>query len=70
MKLLNWHNFGVLVLFLGLSWMFLPHATHVAIIDDEESEEHIIHVIEGGIAALAGVGLIEFENRRLKRRKR
>lgn len=50
------------VLFLGLLWMFLPHAAHNAIVfeieHEEEETEHYEHVIQGLIPtllALAGM---------------
>ena len=50
---------GCILLFLGLLWMFLPHATHHLIeIPSAENQEHIADIFEGLASVLAGLGFI------------
>ncbi len=59
-----------IVLFLGLLWMFLPHAAHGAITGVEEETEHYEHVIQGLIPTLlALVGMIWNEKQSKKKSK-
>lgn len=41
-----------IVLFLGLLWMFLPHAAHNLIISEVEETEHYEHIIQGLIPTI------------------
>lgn len=59
-SLLYW--IGTLVLFLGLFWMFLPHAAHGAVTGEAEQEtEHYIHLIQGLLGTLIGLGILKYE---------
>lgn len=60
-----------IILFLGLLWMFLPHAAHGVITGDAEEEtEHYEHMIQGLIATvLALVGMIWNEKYSPKKNK-
>ena len=56
---------GSIVLFLGLIWMLLPHATHEqiaeSIIETEGFEvSHILHTLEGLIATILGLILMVY----------
>ncbi len=57
-EVVSWYNFGALLLFLGLLWMFLPHAVHTVILSKEQETEHIVHVFQGAVAALGGLGIM------------
>jgi nitrate reductase gamma subunit len=65
-KLLSWYNLGTLILFLGLLWMFLPHATHVELLGEQDETAHIFHIIEGAAVVVAALGLLVLEQRRLR----
>lgn len=53
---------GTLLLFLGLFWMFLPHAAHGTLTGDtEEQAEHYIHLIQGLLGALLGLGILKYD---------
>lgn len=63
-QVISWYNFGALILFLGLLWMFLPHTVHNAILGPEEAEEHFVHIFQGVVIAIAGIVLMVLESRR------
>ena len=56
--------FGSVLLFLGLFWMFLPHAYHNTLITipPAENQEHIVDIFEGVAAALGGLGFMVLSN--------
>lgn len=56
-QLVTWYNVGILVLFVGLLWMFLPHTAHAQILL-EESGEHYIHLVEGVVITVLGIGIL------------
>lgn len=56
MKFNFFYIFGSVILFLGLLWMFLPHAVHEAILADEV--EHLYHTLQGVIVAVFGLGIM------------
>jgi len=47
--------------------MLLPHATHEAIISSEEMTDHIVHVFEGALVAVAGLGVMIYSSKKEKR---
>ncbi|MBI3334179.1 hypothetical protein HYZ97_01725 [Candidatus Pacearchaeota archaeon] len=69
---------GCICLFLGLLWMFLPHASHAAFIEsvgghadaEEILKEHLIHTGEGLVLTLIGLWLLVCNERRQKQKKR
>ena len=61
-EIISWYNFGAFILFLGLLWMFLPHAAHEIII--QENNDHILHVFEGAAVAITGIGLMILDRRK------
>lgn len=77
-KIFTLYNLGALILFLGLLWMFLPHATHESILDQVEQEgaSHLSHTIHGAIAAVIGLVImgianhIQDKNNKKKKRRR
>ena len=76
------YTFGIIFLFFGLFWSFLPHIYHEKIglselnINDEnkleneenelEEENHLIHIIIGLPPTILGIILIEYYNRKNK----
>jgi len=54
-KIISWYNFGALVLFIGLFWMFLSHAFHERLISQVEENFHIIHIFEGLLITITGL---------------
>ena len=61
---------GCIFLFFGLLWSFLPHVYHEKVshaIDKDLSTPHAIHIIEGVIPLLIGLGLIISANKKLRR---
>ena len=52
---------GCLLLFLGLLWLFLPHAAHEKVTGEAETL-HIEHLFQGIILTLAGLALILIHN--------
>ena len=48
---------GTLFLFLGLLWMFLPHAIHGQVFKEEETE-HLFHILEGAVISVLGLALM------------
>lgn len=67
-EIFSWYNFGALLLFLGLFWMFAPHAVHHAILGAAEEASHIEHIFQGVIAALGGLGLMMLEAKKMKKK--
>ena len=66
---------GSIILFLGLFWMFLPHAYHAEIVSLRESEDlssHLIHTFQGLLVALIGltlmIGVEKYKKRLYKNR--
>ena len=57
-SILTAYNFGALLLFLGLLWMFLPHAVHQLILSEEQETSHILHIVQGVIVAVGGLGFM------------
>jgi hypothetical protein len=56
-----------IVLFLGLLWMFLPHATHSVITGKAEEEtEHYVHLIEGAIPTIISLILMIWNEKKGK----
>jgi len=56
---------GAVLLFIGLLWVFLPHASHAQVTEtltghgeEEEETEHYIHLLQGLIAIIAGLILM------------
>lgn len=59
---------GTLLLFIGFSLAFLPHAFHTKIgLDDGTS--HINHVVIGMVIVVAALGVLVYNNRALKQKK-
>ncbi len=66
---------GSIILFLGLFWMFLPHAYHAEIVSLTESENlssHLIHTLQGLLATLIGlfimIGVEKYKKKLYKNR--
>ena len=68
------YNFGALILFFGLLWMFLSHAVHENVINQSEETSHVFHIFQGLILVLIGLfvmikdDLIESKLSLIKRR--
>ena len=58
--------FGIIFLFLGLLWMFLPHAVHDKLIEEVGKNEssHFTHTLEGAVVAALGAVLLIVEERK------
>ena len=56
------------MLFIGLLWMFLPHAYHQKVLSEEEEVEHLIHIFQGLIFVGIGLVIIIFSNKNRKSR--
>ena len=52
---------GSVILFLGLLWMFLPHAFHNVITEEDETE-HYVHLIQGLIITILGLFIMIITN--------
>jgi hypothetical protein len=63
-SIFSWYNFGTLILFLGLLWMFLPHAAHELLLSEIEEAEHYVHILQGTMLTLAGIGFLVLEQKR------
>jgi len=59
------YHFGTAVLFLGLLWMFLPHAAHAMVLH-EESESHITHTLQGVVVVIVGLAIMIVTERKIK----
>jgi nitrate reductase gamma subunit len=57
---------GCIILFLGLLWMFLPHAYHSSILQEDETS-HLFHTFEGAIGALLGLIILIASSRHMKK---
>jgi drug/metabolite transporter (DMT)-like permease len=55
---------GTTLLFIGLFWMFLPHTAHQTLQGNKQETEHYVHLIQGLIGALLGLGILFYEKRR------
>lgn len=56
---------GIILLFLGMSLAFLPHALHTrAGLDSETS--HLNHIISGLILLVIGLAILIYNNKALK----
>jgi len=60
---------GGILLFIGLLWMFLPHATHAAILGEEDEAEHYVHIIQGIIPTILGLILLLWYDKRENKNK-
>lgn len=47
------YTLGCILLFLGMLWMFLPHAAHEQLTQNTSS--HLLHTLQGAIVAVTGV---------------
>ena len=58
-------SIGTIILFMGFSLAFLPHALHsrVSIISNES---HTEHVIQGIVLVIVGLGILIYNNDALK----
>ena len=57
---------GTVLLFLGLFWMFLPHAAHELIIDQEEETEHYVHLLQGAIMTVFALVVMVISSKKSK----
>ena len=55
---------GSILLFLGLLWMFLPHTTHQVMLNEEEEISPILHILEGVVVAILGLGIMLYGKKR------
>lgn len=59
---------GTILLFIGFSLAFLPHAVHIAVgLDDETS--HLKHVISGMTLVVIALAILIYNNKALKFQK-
>ncbi len=56
---------GTILLFIGFLLAFLPHAFHARIGLSEQT--HLRHVITGMILVIAGLGILIYNNKALKK---
>ena len=59
---------GTILLFLGMSLAFLPHALHIRAGFDSEAS-HLNHVISGLALLAIGLAILIYNNKALKIRK-
>ncbi len=62
------YGLGCIVLFLGLVWMFLPHAFHDEVlsnIGEEHESTHFTHTLQGAIVAIIGLIVLILSNRKM-----
>jgi len=57
---------GTLVLFFGILWMSLPHASHAVILGAEELEEHYVHTLQGLALVILGLPMFLYNGKKLK----
>ncbi|MEK6830718.1 MAG: hypothetical protein AABX77_01695 [Nanoarchaeota archaeon] len=64
---------GILLLFLGLFWSFLPHVYHEKINLNknnenslDEEQDHVVHILIGIPPTVLGILMIEYSNRKKK----
>ena len=57
---------GTILLFIGMSLAFLPHALHAAIGLDEKTP-HLKHVVTGIILVVVALGILIYNNKALKK---
>ena len=57
------YSCGVVFLFLGLLWMFLPHTAHTMITGEEEAL-HIVHTLEGFVLVVIGLGIMVYTDKK------
>ena len=60
------YTVGTVLLFLGLLWMFLPHASHALILNEKEETSHFLHIFEGLIAVVIGVTILIKTEKKIK----
>jgi len=65
MKLFSLYSLGTLLLFFGLLWMFLPHTAHATVLGPEDMTSHYMHIAEGLVVTVAGLGLMVYGERRI-----
>ena len=70
MKINYFYYAGCFFLFIGLLWMFLPHAFHQRVLSEKEEIKHIIHIFEGLVFVVIGLVLIIFSNKNKKSRNK
>ncbi|MBI2148894.1 hypothetical protein HYU23_04390 [Candidatus Woesearchaeota archaeon] len=63
-NIFSWYNVGALILFIGLLWMFLPHAFHERLISQIEETSHIIHIFQGVIISIVGIFVMVLSNKK------
>lgn len=52
---------SVILLFIGLLWMMLPHAFHEAALEDvHEETSHYTHLIQGLSLTIAGLSIMNY----------
>ncbi len=66
MRLKYLYYLGSFLLFIGLLWMFLPHAYHQRILNAKEEVNHLIHIFEGLIIAVIGLVIMFYKERKDK----
>lgn len=54
-KLIN--AIGIIIFFIGLIWMLLPHTYH-ALITNEDETSHLTHTFQGTIVTFIGLGIL------------
>ena len=59
---------GAILLFIGLFWLFLPHAYHEQITEEHETS-HITHMIEGIIITLIATLILILADNNLEKYK-
>ena len=72
------YNIGCVILFFGLVWVFLPHATHSKVervflgISESDAEErsHLVHTFEGFGIVMGALGLMKYAEVRIEKAKR
>ncbi len=54
-KLLN--TIGIILLFIGLIWLLLPHTYH-SLITNEDKTSHLAHTFQGAVITFIGLGIL------------
>jgi len=59
---------GTVLLFMGFSLAFLPHAVHIAVGLDDETP-HLRHIISGMVLVVIALAILIYNNKALKFQK-
>jgi len=52
---------GSIILFFGIVWLLLPHASHAELIENDSP--HYVHILQGVFLTLIGLALLIYSTR-------